>query len=176
VKLHLAVYFALLILSFATQADESSLEQTFTDLSNEELRVAEPVLKEQNFSDGYPESYRRQRLVKIDTHRLKKELSQDWSARQEGATTNGVVIPLFQDTQIFVQVDTWITDDAGFTSGYGRALDEKAMWESFDANFSVDGRLWAAIRLLDSTFVISSIGDPEYYVVTEQEPFSGAID
>ena len=171
-----AVFLVLLTLAVGIQADDSVLEQWFANLSEEELQSIEPTLREQHFREGYPRLYRRHRVVKIDTQAFRIQLLNDWNARQEGASTDGLAIPLFEDRQVSVEIDKWIVNERGLTSGYGRPLGEGAIQESFVAHFFDDGRLDASIRIDDAVFSISYVRDYEHYLIMEMEPFMGAFD
>ena len=171
----IAVSLALVLCASAVSSDNGGA--VFSVLSDSERQRVEPVLSESYFKNGFPRRYLRHRLVRIDTEQLQYLLDSDWRANDEGKTTQGVVLGLFNDLNVRVTVDLMIRNEShGATSYIGRQKSDQPGVTSFDSFFHDSGLFKAVVRTEDASYLIENALDNTYFVILAQSPMDHAFD
>ena len=162
-----------------TDSDSTLIENTaFGLVSDDVVGQVEPRMRERFFDGGAPEEYRRHRVLRIDTESLRNQLLTQYNQRTEFGSggIESVVIPMFDDFSVPIEIHSWMESDLGVASAFGRVLLDGAGYDSAQFHFTSNGRLDSSIVLRDASFIIAEVGNNVYYMVMEIETIDSLID
>lgn len=158
--------------------DSSYIHETnplFKNVDASTLQYLQPFIEQKFFNDPDNDTYRRHTVVEIDTEGFRNQLQDARQLRLDGVGESHVVVPVFMDRSIDVEIYNEIDNPLGMVGMLGHVVNESAPPDSAIFKFTYSGSLTATLQTYSTTYYIAEIADAKYYLVMELGPL-GAID